>query len=121
MHRSELYQSVSLPALTPTFTTAFIPLRSATVAFDAILEIGNAFADMFRPYAVGLMLVATIAGVLTGIVVDVAGGAFGVVVAVEQKELSVVERRRLPALSGMALGAACGDIAVDRSLGCRVA
>jgi hypothetical protein len=115
-HQTAFLESVSLPASTATFAAAFMPLRPAAVAFHAILEIRNAFPNMLGSNAVRLVLVAAVAGVFASVVVDVTDRAVRVVVAIEHKELGVVERGRLPAFGAVTFGAASGEIAMDGSL-----
>jgi hypothetical protein len=71
------------------------------MAVHAFLEVWDSFANVLRTNAVSLVLVAPIASIFAGIVVDVASAAFRVVVAIEQEELCVVERGRFPALSAV--------------------
>lgn len=75
------------------------------MAVDAVLEVRDAFLDVFRPDSVGLMLVAAVAGVAAVVVADMARGAGNAMISVEHEESVVLERRRFPSLGRVALGA----------------
>ena len=89
----------------------------AAVALHAVVEIGNAFAQVLRPDRVGLMLVASKTSVTAGVVVDMASCAGNVVIAVQQEELLVVDLRRLPSLWAVTLPAILAHSTVDRRVG----
>ena len=93
----------------------------AAVALHAVVEIGNAFAQVLRPDRVGLMLVASKTSVTAGVVVDMASCAGHVMIAVQQEELLVVDLRRLPSLRAVTLPTILAHSAVDRRVGRRMA
>ncbi|MEN9677798.1 MAG: hypothetical protein RIS76_3694 [Verrucomicrobiota bacterium] len=78
------------------------------MALDAVLEVWDAFLDVFCPDSVGLMLVAAVAGVAAVVVADMARGAGNTMISVEDEESVVRERRWFPALGRVALGAVRG-------------
>jgi len=83
------------------------------MTLSAVLEIANAFPQMLCPNSVGLVRVASIAGVAAGIAADMAGCAGRVVRALQLEELSMVEIGPFPACQAVALRAIGGDISVD--------
>ena len=84
--------SVSSTAALATFVGFVV---STAVALHVILEILNPHFDMLSAHLVAGVLVAVVAGVFLIVVVDMAGRAGCVLVAVEQEELG----RQLPVVT----------------------
>lgn len=57
-------------------------LIGAAVTFHTILEVADAFPDVFASDLLRCVLVATVAGVARVVIADVAGATFGIVVIV---------------------------------------
>ena len=104
--------SVSFPR--PTSTVLPVFFASASVTRYAILEVPNAFLLVFGSRPVRLMFVAPVTGIATEVVVDVACRTGGIVVAVEDKELLVVECGGLPMRRHVASRATVLDLTVHR-------
>jgi hypothetical protein len=75
----------------------------AAVALRAVFEIRDSFAHMLRAYFIGLVLVASKAGVAAGVVVGVAICTGRIVGAFKDEELGVIEGRGLPAFGAVTL------------------
>lgn len=90
-----------------------IVLIRAAMAFDAVLEIADAFFDVLAPDLLGRVLMAAIAGIAAVVVAFVASHAFHVVIPVEHKIFVVIECRGYPFLLGMALAAIAGDLLME--------
>ncbi len=73
-------------------------LVGALVAADAVLVIADALLQVLLGDLAPAVLMAAVAGVLLVILAGVAGGAFDVVVAVENEIAGMVEGGRLPPL-----------------------
>jgi hypothetical protein len=68
----------------------------AAVAFNAVVEVTYAFFAVLSQHVLNGVFMASIAGVLAVVVVDVASFTGSVVVAVQHKKLVMVQGRRLP-------------------------
>lgn len=79
------------------------------MALDAVLVVSDPFLIVFGADLRAGVLVATVAGVVAVVVVDVAGLAGRVVVPVEEEQLVVFEGGRGPGLLAMALAAVTFD------------
>jgi hypothetical protein len=93
----------------------------ASVTLYAILKVPNALLLVLGLHPVRLMFVAAITRVATEVVVDVTCRTGRIVVAVQDKELQVVECGGLPAFRLVALPATHTEIAVEIILWRRVA
>ena len=104
-------------AFTLPVLTANVVLVGVAVTFDAILVTADTFLDVLAADIVGCVLVAAVASVAAVIVMNVAGDAASIVVAVELEMLVVVEGRRRPFFLAVALAAIARDLLVQCVLG----
>lgn len=104
------------PTFAP-FAAADVIFITAAMTLDTIVELADAFLDMFPTNVLQRVLMASVAGVATVVVAGMAGHATGVVVTVKFEMLVVVECRRRPFLLRMALAAVAGDLLVQRVVG----
>lgn len=74
----------------------FILALRATVAADAIVDVGNALLAMLRDDLRGLMFVAAVAGVPLVVAAGMASRTGGIVMTVELEVAGVIECRRFP-------------------------
>lgn len=103
--------------LAPTFSAfaaADVVFIAAAMTLDTIVELADAFFNVFPANVLQRVLMASVAGVATVVVARMAGHAACVVVTVEFEMLVVVECGRRPFLLRMALTAIAGDLLVQR-------
>ena len=100
-------------ATLPTFAAFDVVLIGALVAFGAIVELANAFFDVFAPNVLLRMFMASVAGGAAVVVAHMAGDTTRVVIAVEHKILVVVKRCRRPLFLAVALQAIAGNLLVQ--------
>jgi hypothetical protein len=79
----------------------------AAVALDAVLEVANAFFNVFTADFVRCVLMATVTGIGAVVVAHVAGHALGIVVFVQHKVGVVVKRGGRPLVPGCGTGCNC--------------
>ena len=107
--------SVSFPR--PTSTALPMLFAGAAVTLYAILDVPNALLLVLGPHPVRLMFVAPVTRIATEVVVDVTRRTGRIVVAVQNKELLVVECGGLPMRRAVASRAAVLDLTVQRVSG----
>jgi hypothetical protein len=84
------------PFFTISFSFAFSMFTGASVTLNAIIEITNAFFDMFTANVVLSVLMATIAGISLVVVAFMASHTTGIVVTIQIEILAVFKVRRCP-------------------------
>jgi hypothetical protein len=87
----------------------FIP---TSVTLHTIIEIADAFLNMFTTNTVLGMFVTAIAGVSTVVIPDMAGNTAGVMIAVQHKKGLMIKASRYPVILGVALGAIAVNLLV---------
>ena len=84
------------------------------MAFDAVLEVANAFFNVLASDLFRRVLVTAVAGVTAVVIAVVAGDACDVMVTIKAEVLAVVEACRRPFHLCVALAAVAGDLLVQR-------
>ena len=79
------------------------------MTLDTVFVVGDTFFPMFFADFRARVFMTTVAGIRAVVVVDVAGGTLGVVMAVETKVLVMFESGRMPGILAVALGAITFD------------
>jgi len=120
MRRPEV--SVVFPPSAPLpSATTFGLVFGTALAGHAVLEIPDCLPPVLGADAVGLVLLAAVAGAAAGIIADMAGGAGRVVIAVEHQKPRVIEGGGRPCRGGVALRASGGEAAMEVVRGCPMA
>ena len=109
--------AISAPVIAAITAALDVIFIAASMAFDAVGEVADAFLDVFTANVFWRVFVAAVAGIAAVVVAHMAGHATRVVVAVHGKGLAVVECGRCPFLAAVTLAAIAGNLLVQRIAG----